>query len=110
VGDIKLDMNMEYRAKMFWLIEGALFLDAGNIWTIKDYDTQPLGQFKLDSFMEQIAIAYGAGLRFDFSFFIARVDLGIKLYDPVLGRTERWRVSPKISDDFAFHFAIGYPF
>ena len=110
VGDIKLDMNMEYRAKMFWLMEGVLFLDAGNIWTIKNYDTQPLGQFKLDSFMEQIAIAYGAGLRFDFSFFIARVDFGMKLYDPVLGRTERWRVNPKISDDFAIHFAIGYPF
>jgi outer membrane protein assembly factor BamA len=110
VGDIKLDLNMEYRAKLIWLAEGALFLDAGNIWTIKNYETQPLGQFKLDSFMEQIAIAYGAGLRFNFSFFIARIDLGIKLYDPVLSRTERWRTSPKFSDDFAFHFAIGYPF
>ncbi|MFT3752339.1 MAG: BamA/TamA family outer membrane protein [Paludibacter sp.] len=110
VGDIKLDMNMEYRAKLAWLAEGALFLNAGNIWTIKNYETQPLGQFKLDSFMQQIAIAYGAGLRFNFSFFIARIDMGIKLYDPVLSRTERWRVNPKFSDDVAFHFAIGYPF
>jgi len=109
VGDIKLDMNMEYRVKMFWLMEGALFLDAGNVWTINDYSTQVGGQFKLDTFANQIAIAYGAGLRFDFSFFIARVDLGVRLYDPVLSRREQWRVNPEWKD-FAFHFAIGYPF
>ena len=109
VGDIKLDMNMEYRTKMFWLLEGALFLDAGNIWTIKDYSTQQLGVFKFDSFLSQIAIAYGAGVRFDFSFFIARVDFGMKLFNPVLNRRDQWRVSPGW-DDFALHFAIGYPF
>jgi len=109
VGDIKLDMNLEYRTKMFWLLEGALFLDGGNIWTIKDYSTQSLGVFKFDTFMNQIAIAYGVGLRFDFSFFIARVDLGMKLYNPVLTRTQKWRISPGW-DDMALHFAIGYPF
>ena len=109
VGDIKLDMNMEYRTKMFWLLEGALFLDAGNVWTIKNYDTQPGGVFQFDTFASQIAIAYGLGLRFDFSFFIARIDLGFKLYNPVLTRREQWRVSPGI-DDMALHFAIGYPF
>ena len=110
VGDIKLDMNMEYRAKLFWLMEGALFLDAGNIWTIKDYKTQEGGTFHFDTFMNQIAIAYGLGFRFDFSFFIARIDVGIKLYNPVLDRLERWRLTPTINDDFALHFAIGYPF
>ena len=110
VGDIKLDMNMEYRAKMFWLMEGALFLDAGNVWTIQDYDTQTGGTFYFDSFMKQIAIAYGFGVRFDFSFFIARVDVGIKLFDPVLSRREQWRINPTWGDDFALHFAIGYPF
>ncbi|NDP19533.1 MAG: BamA/TamA family outer membrane protein [Paludibacter sp.] len=110
VGDIKLDMNLEYRAKMFWLMEGALFLDAGNIWTIQDYDTQKNGTFRFDTFMKQIAIAYGFGIRFDFSFFIARVDVGVKLFDPVLTRREQWRVNPNFNDDFALHFAIGYPF
>lgn len=110
VGDMKLDLNMEYRTKMFWLLEGALFLDAGNIWTIRDYDTQAKGTFKLDSFMSQIAIAYGLGFRFDFSFFIARVDFGVKLYNPVLTRTEKWRVKPSLTDDYAIHLAIGYPF
>ena len=109
VGDIKLDMNMEYRAKMFWLMEGALFLDAGNVWTIKSYSTQPLGAFQLNSFMNQIAIAYGMGIRFDFSFFIARVDLGFKLFNPVLSRRDQWRINPGW-DDLALHFAIGYPF
>jgi len=109
VGDIKLDMNMEYRAKMFWLLEGALFLDAGNIWTIKDYSTQQGGTFRFDTFASQIAIAYGLGLRFDFSFFIARFDLGMKLFNPVLTRREQWRVTPGWND-FALHFAIGYPF
>ena len=111
VGDIKLDMNMEYRAKLFWLMEGAAFLDAGNIWTIKDYNTQKGGTFQFDSFMNQIAIAYGAGFRFDFKFFIARIDLGVKLYDPSqISRLDKWRISPKINQDFALHFAIGYPF
>lgn len=109
VGDIKLDLNMEYRVKLFWLLEGALFLDGGNIWTIKDYPEQPGGAFKLDSFMNQIAIAYGAGIRMDFSFFVARVDMGVKLFNPVLSRREQWRINPT-SDDFAFHIAIGYPF
>jgi outer membrane protein assembly factor BamA len=109
VGDIKLDMNMEYRAKMFWILEGALFLDAGNIWTIKDYDTQKGGTFKFDTFMNQIAIAYGFGLRFDIKFFIIRSDVGIRLFDPVLSRQQQWRVSPGWGD-LALHIAIGYPF
>lgn len=101
---------MEYRTKLFLFFEGALFLDAGNVWTIKDYPTQQLGQFKFDSFLNQVAISYGAGLRMDFSFFIARVDVGVRLYDPVLSRRDQWRTSPDISKDFALHFAIGYPF
>ncbi len=109
VGDIKLDLNMEYRVKLFWVLEGALFLDAGNIWTIKPYPTQPGGEFRFDTFMNQIAIAYGAGARFDFSYFLIRCDLGVKLFDPVLSRREQWRVSPG-ANDFVFHIAIGYPF
>jgi len=109
VGDIKLDMNMEYRAKIVKMLEGALFLDAGNVWTIKDYATQQGGTFKFDTFASQIALAYGVGIRFDFSFFILRFDLGSKLYNPVLSRREQWRINPGWSD-LAFHFGIGYPF
>ncbi len=110
VGDIKLDLNMEYRTKMFWVMEGAMFLDAGNVWTMKNYaETGDEGVFKLDTFMNQIAISWGAGVRFDFSFFVARVDLGVKLFDPVLNRRDQWRVQPKWND-LALHLAIGYPF
>jgi len=111
VGDLKLDLNVEYRTKMFWYIEGALFFDAGNIWTIKDYSTeQPGGQFKWNSFTEQIAMSYGAGLRLDFSFFIFRFDMGVRMFDPAEVDANRWRFKQLNSDDFAFHVAIGYPF
>jgi len=108
-GDVKLGLNMEYRSKLVGMLEGALFLDAGNIWTIKNYETQQGGVFKLDTFMSQIAMSYGLGIRLDFSFFIARVDLGVKLYNPVLERKDQWRVNPAWSD-LALHLAIGYPF
>lgn len=109
MGDIRIDMNMEYRSKLFWKLEGAFFVDAGNVWTIKEYETQPGGVFKLKDFVGQMGVAYGVGLRADFSFFILRLDLGVKLYNPTLSRTERWRTK-FIKDDFALNLAIGYPF
>ena len=109
-GDIKLDLNVEYRVKLFSILEGALFLDAGNIWTIHDYETQPGGLFRFDTFYEQIALAYGLGIRLNFNFFIFRIDYGLKLYDPALVGQDRWRIKPTWKDDMAFHFAIGYPF
>ncbi len=109
VGDIKLDMNMEYRSKISGVAEGALFLDGGNIWTIKNYETQEGGTFKFDTFMTQIALAYGLGLRLDFSYVIIRFDVGAKLFNPVLSKSDQWRTKPGW-DDLALHFAIGYPF
>lgn len=109
-GDIKLDFNFEYRFKLFWVLEGAAFLDAGNVWTIKDYDTQPGGQFKFDSFYKQLACSYGLGLRFDFKYFLVRIDMGVKLYDPSQNRPLQWRVPSSFPDDYALHFAVGYPF
>lgn len=106
VGDIKLDMNLEYRAKMFWVLEGALFVDAGNIWTVRDYPNQSGGVFQFDSFWKEIALAYGFGIRMDFSFFLFRMDLGFKLYDPAISK---WR-TPDSFKNMAFHIAIGYPF
>lgn len=95
---------------MFWVLEGALFLDAGNIWTIRNYDEQKGGVFNPTAFLSQIAIAYGAGFRFDFSFFIARLDIGFKLFDPSKSRLEQWRTKLDLNKDLAFHIAIGYPF
>lgn len=109
-GDIKLDFNLEARFHLFWKLETALFVDAGNIWTIKDYAEQPTGVFRFDTFYQQIALDYGVGLRLNFDFFVIRLDLGIKLYDPGRTKDERWRTDLTWSDDFAIHFAVGYPF
>lgn len=110
-GDIKLDMGAEYRSSLFWKFESALFADLGNIWTLREYAEQPGGQFKFNSFYKQLAASVGAGLRMDFNYFLVRLDLGMKVYDPSLNSKERWRIRNIDNwDDFAFHFAIGYPF
>ena len=109
-GDIRFDVNLEYRAKLFWVVELGLFLDAGNIWTIKDYEDQQGGVFKFDKFYEQIAAAYGAGIRLDFKYFLVRVDMGMKAHNPASGQ-EHWPLlHPRFKRDSEFHFSVGYPF
>ncbi len=115
-GDVKLDLNLEYRAKIIGILELAAFTDAGNIWTLWDYESQPHGQITKD-FYKQIAWSYGVGIRLDLSFFVFRVDLGVKLYDPsyLYSATPEkvWRTAPnglRWRDDMTLHFAIGYPF
>ncbi len=111
-GDIRLGANIEYRSKLFWILQGALFIDAGNIWTIREYANQPGGVFKFNKFYKQIAIAYGIGLRFDLNFFVLRFDGGMKALNPAFeSGKERWPlIHPNFKRDFAFHFAVGYPF
>lgn len=109
-GDIRLDLSLEYRAKLFWVLEGALFVDAGNIWTIRNYENQPGGMFHFKSFYKELAAAYGIGLRMDFTYFLLRFDLGFKAHNPAMNQ-EPWPiVHPKWSRDANFHFAVGYPF
>ena len=111
-GDIKLDVNLEYRTKLFWKLNGAFFVDAGNIWTIREYEEQPGGRFRFDRFYKEIAVAYGLGLRFDFDYFILRFDGGMKALNPAYesGKERYPLVHPDFGRDFAFHFAVGYPF
>lgn len=109
-GDISMEFSAEYRAKLFWVIEGALFVDAGNIWTIRNYETQPGGVFRFNKFYKQIALSYGAGLRFDFTYFLLRFDLGMKAHNPAMNSQPWPIVHPKWGRDHAFHLAIGYPF
>jgi len=109
-GDIRFDLNLEYRAKLFWVVELGLFIDAGNIWTIRDYEDQPGGVFKFNKFYEQIAAAYGAGIRLDFKYFLVRVDMGMKAHNPASDQ-EHWPlVHPRFKRDSEFHFSVGYPF
>lgn len=109
-GDIKLDASIEYRTRLFWKFRGALFVDAGNIWTIREYQDQPGGKFKFDQFYKQIAVAYGVGLRLDLDFFVLRFDGGMKAINPEKGKDRYPILRPDFGRDFAFHFAVGYPF
>ena len=110
-GDLKLDINMEYRAHLFWKLNGALFIDAGNIWTLRNYEDQPGGQFNFKDFIQQLAVSYGLGFRFNFDYFILRFDFGMKAINPVYDGKEHYPIiSPRLKRDLAFHFAVGLPF
>jgi len=109
-GDISLILSAEYRAKLFWILEGALFVDAGNIWSVRDYPNQPGGLFKFDKFWKQIAASYGIGLRMDFTYFLLRLDLGMKAHNPAEGQEPWPLIHPSWHRDATFHFAVGYPF
>lgn len=109
-GDIRFDISAEYRLKLIWVLEAGVFIDAGNIWTIRDYPNQPGGVFKFNTFWKQIAAAYGAGIRMDFQYFLLRFDLGFKAYNPA-NNQERWPLlHPQWGRDATFHFSVGYPF
>lgn len=109
--DIKLEANLEYRFKLFWVLEGALFIDAGNIWAITSNDEREGALFEKD-FYKDIAIGTGFGTRFDFNFFIFRLDLGVKARDPASQSSYKWIIGNRkmTIDDFTLNIGIGYPF
>jgi outer membrane protein assembly factor BamA len=110
-GDIKLDLNVEYRTHLFWKLNGAAFIDAGNVWTLKNRYSDDTGQFAFNRFYKEIAVSYGLGVRFDLDFLILRFDGGMKAINPMESGADRFPViRPDFSRDFAFHFAVGYPF
>lgn len=114
--DIKLEANIEYRFKLFWVLESAIFLDAGNIWSFKD-NSQPGAKFQFKNILNDMAVGTGFGLRFDLNFVLFRADIGMKLRDPSLPTGSRWiRNWSDYSDKteggkiFTFVIGIGYPF
>ena len=112
-GDVKLEANLEYRFPMFWKLCGAVFMDVGNIWTLKetDGDDGSHTHFDLKNLAASLAADWGIGLRVDLNFLILRLDMGMKVYDPSLD-TARWR-SPSQwlkKDGYTLHFGVGYPF
>ena len=118
-GDIKLEINTEYRPKINDVLRGAIFVDAGNIWLMKDdvqYPPIPGAKFSKD-FLKELAVGAGVGLRFDLSFFVLRTDLAMPLRKPWLPEGERWVLNSfKFTDpewrreNLVFNLAIGYPF
>ena len=111
-GDMKLDLNIEYRTVLFWKFNGAAFIDAGNIWTMREYAEQPGGEFRINKFYQQLAAAYGLGLRLNFDYFVIRFDAGMKAIDPAYSTQQEHYafLHHKFSRDFTFHFAVGLPF
>lgn len=115
-GDIKLELNTEYRAKIYGLVNGAVFVDAGNIWLLKDNPEKPGAKFS-NNFMSELAVGAGAGLRFDFTFLILRTDLAFPIRKPYLADGKRW-VLDQVNfgnsgwrrENLVFNLAIGYPF
>ncbi len=116
-GDIKLEGNLEYRFDIVRSFKGALFLDAGNIWLVRDDNVRTGGKFDKDLFLDQLAVGTGVGFRFDFSFFVLRFDIAFPLRKPWLPEGQRWvtreidLLSPRWrGDNLIFNIAIGYPF
>jgi hypothetical protein len=81
-GDIKLDLSMELRFKLLWYFYSAIFIDAANVWTFKNDPERPGAQFKFNEFYKELGIGYGYGLRMDLNYFILRLDVGYKFYNP----------------------------
>ena len=109
-GTLKFEANIEYRFGLFGDLNGALFVDAGNVWLLEKDESRPGGEFKLDSFAKQIALNTGAGLRYDLEFMVLRLDFGVAIHAPYdTGKSGYYNI-PNFGKGFAWHFAIGYPF
>lgn len=109
-GDLKLESNLEFRFKMSSMLHGALFLETGNIWLINPDESRPGADFQMKNFVNELAVGSGFGLRFDFSFFILRTDIGIPLRTPYKVNNSNWLSFNNMYTSSLFHFAIGYPF
>ncbi len=112
-GDMKLEANIEYRFRIVWKLEGAAFVDAGNVWTLRDTGTpmSDMSLLTLRNLGKSIAMNWGIGLRLDLNFLLLRVDMGMRIHDPAR-RGNSW-VSPQYwfrRDGYAIHFGVGYPF
>ena len=111
-GDMRLEANIEYRFDIVWKLEGAVFADAGNVWTLKmkDVETEDGSMFRWNTLGESIAANWGLGIRLNLDFLLLRVDAGFKVHDPA--RTNKW-VGPDQwfkRNGYALHFGVGYPF
>lgn len=108
-GDLKILANLEYRTRLFGNLHGALFLDAGNVWTT-DSDDRANGKFEFKNFFNQLAVGTGVGIRYDLDFFVLRFDWGIGIHLPYDTTRSGYYNIPNFRDGQSFHFAIGYPF
>lgn len=109
-GDVKLEANLEYRFPIFGALQGAAFLDAGNVWLLHDDPNRPGGTLQMGHILKDLALGTGIGLRYDLEFIVVRVDCGIGLHVPYdTGKAGYYNI-PRFKDGLGIHLAIGYPF
>ena len=109
-GDIKIELNAEYRFPILNAFQGALFIDAGNVWLMRDDGYHDGGKLGDDGFFKTIALGTGFGLRYDLDFLILRLDLGVGIHAPYdTGKSSYYNIR-KFKDSLGLHFAVGYPF
>lgn len=109
-GEIKLELDVEFRFPIFKFLKGAFFVDAGNTWLNKANKDAPNGEFKWDRLIKEVALSTGAGIRLDLNFFVLRLDVGIPLRKPSLPENDRWIIKNLGFRDAVFNLAFGYPF
>ncbi len=110
-GTFKFEANAEYRFPILGYFKGAVFLDAGNVWLLKNDTNRPGGQLKMKNFFNELALGTGIGLRFDMSMLVVRADLGIALHAPYdTGIRGYFNIPFEAKELIGFHLAIGYPF
>lgn len=110
-GDLKFEANLEYRFRILGDLHGAAFIDSGNIWLLRDNPQRPGGQLKWGSFLNDLALGTGAGLRYVLPFIIFRLDMGIAIHAPYdTGRKGYYNIKSFKDSGYHFHLAIGYPF
>ena len=112
-GDMRIEANFEYRFPLFWKVEGAAFIDVGNIWTLREstYKDNDLAMISKKTLIRGLASDWGLGIRVDLDFILIRLDMGMQVYDPSSDPGQRW-VSPNqwLKSRNAVHFGVGYPF
>lgn len=110
IGDVMLEGNVEYRFHVIKSFNGALFVDAGNIWRLEQDESKPGGQFQVNTFLDEIAIGGGLGIRWDLSFVVLRIDFAAPLKDPKYAQGDRWTFDKQPWSQIVTNFGIGYPF
>lgn len=108
-GDIKLLLNVEYRPRLFGNLYGAVFVDAGNVWSMREDDNRPGAKFKACNVPKEMALGTGIGFRYDLDFFVIRVDWGVGIHTPSSAKKGFYNMG-KFSDSHSLHLAVGYPF
>lgn len=109
-GDIRLEANVEYRFRIIKDLHGAVFLDAGNVWTVRNLPERPGGKFTFNNFFDNLAIGTGVGLRYDLTYLVIRLDCGIGLHVPYQTSRSGFYNIPSFKDGLGLHLAVGYPF